>query len=282
MVIRNGKIVWKHGPYCWYFHLGLKHPGWPYREYIKTSLTDAFFWHSKKCRKNVSFYSSKSWILTRNWSEKTLFKQLIVMEDNPKELVASNQQNQNRNSGQYVSCNICQRVFKTNRWLLQHLSFCRKRNRENNINSNTAINDNIAATKDKSDSHDPNGNGDYETYFWNDVRGIVFEKDLTDVYKKIVHWKRNLFMMSIGVARKKYVEEITHLLKLWIQDSPLKSIALKAIYVMPALLLQKPSKNSKSKVHLVSLERRLKLWEEGDISNLLHEGETIQQRMKIS
>ena len=50
---------------------------------------------------------------------------------------------------------------------------------------------------------------------------------------------------------------------------------------MPALLLQKPSKNSKSKDHLISLQRRLKLWK-GDISNLLHEGETIQERIKIS
>ena len=25
IVIRNGTIVWKHGPYCWYFRLNLKH-----------------------------------------------------------------------------------------------------------------------------------------------------------------------------------------------------------------------------------------------------------------
>ena len=89
------------------------------------------------------------------------------MEENPSELVASNQQNQNRNNGQYVNCNICRRAFKTNRGLLQHLSFRRKRNRENTINSNTAINDsnNIAATSDKSKGHNSNGNGDYETYF---------------------------------------------------------------------------------------------------------------------
>ena len=74
------------------------------------------------------------------------------------------------------------------------------------------------------------------------------------------------------------MEEITRLLKLWIQDSSLKTIALKAIHVMSALLLQKPSKNSKSKDHLVSLERRLKLWEQGDISNLLHTGEIIQEK----
>ena len=78
-------------------------------------------------------------------------------------------------------------------------------------------------------------------------------------------------MMPSGAAGKKYIEEITRLLKLWIQDSPLKSITLKAIHIMPAVLL-----------HLVLLEGRLKLSEEGNISNLLHEGETIQERMKIS
>ena len=83
---------------------------------------------------------------------------------------------------------------------------------------------------------------------------------MNDAYEKIVHWKRNLFMMPSGVAVKKYIEEITRLLELWIQDPPLKSIALKAIHSMSALLLQKPTKNSKSKDHLVSLERRLKLW----------------------
>ena len=86
------------------------------------------------------------------------------MEDSPSELVASNQQNQNQNGGQYVSCNICQRAFEINRGLLQH-SLCRKRNRENNINSNNAINgsDNTAEANDKSDSHESSGNGDHGT-----------------------------------------------------------------------------------------------------------------------
>ena len=183
-----------------------------------------------------------------------------------------------------VSAAICQRRFKTNRGLLQHLSFCRKRNRENNINSNTAIDGSNSrdAANDKSDSHNSNRNGGYKRYFWNDVRGTVFKKNLNDAYEKMAYWKQNLFMMPSGAAGKKYIEEITFLLKLWIQDSPLKSTALWAIHIMPALLLQKPSKNLKSKDHLVSLERRLKLWEEGNISNLVHEGETTQERMKIS
>ena len=45
-------------------------------------------------------------MLMRNWSKKILFRQLVVMEDNQSELITSNQQNQNQNSGQYDSWNI--------------------------------------------------------------------------------------------------------------------------------------------------------------------------------
>ena len=61
------------------------------------------------------------------------------------------------------------------------------------------------------------------------------------------------------VARQGKIEEIIRFLKLCIQDLPLKPIALKAILIMPVLCPQKPSKKSKLKDHLVSLERRLKL-----------------------
>ena len=42
IVIRNGKIVWKHGPYCWYFCLNLKYLGWPYSAYIKKAKNGEF------------------------------------------------------------------------------------------------------------------------------------------------------------------------------------------------------------------------------------------------
>ena len=48
---------------------------------------------------------------------------------------------------------------------------------------------------------------------------------------------------------------------------------------MPALLLQKPSQSSKSKDHNAALEKRLKLWEERKIEELLCEGQTIQGRL---
>ena len=68
----------------------------------------------------------------------------------------------------------------------------------------------------------------------------------------------------------------------WIRETPLKDIAFKAIMVMPGLLLQKPSRKSKSKDHLTSLENRMKPWHAGEIMELLKEAETIQKDLRVS
>ena len=68
----------------------------------------------------------------------------------------------------------------------------------------------------------------------------------------------------------------------WIHDSPLKDITFEAIVVMPSLLLQKPSRKSKSKDHLKSLENRMKLWHAEEIMQLLKEAETIQKDLRVS
>ena len=50
--------------------------------------------------------------------------------------------------------------------------------------------------------------------------------------------------------------------------------------IMLSLLLQKPSKNLKAKDHTKALERRLKLWTDGHLGELLKEGDTIQSSLK--
>ena len=56
-------------------------------------------------------------------------------------------------------------------------------------------------------------------------------------------------MVPTGSAGKKFIDEISKILNLWTNNTPLKNIALKANRVMPVLLLQKPSKTSKAKDH---------------------------------
>ena len=65
----------------------------------------------------------------------------------------------------------------------------------------------------------------------------------------------------------------------WNSKSELSGVALKCLMVLPAILLQKPSRTSKSKDHTIALKRRLILWKKGEILPLLEESETIQQRL---
>ena len=87
-------------------------------------------------------------------------------------------------------------------------------------------------------------------------------------------------MLPIGASGKKCIYETTRLFNLWVNNTHYESIALKAAHVMSALLLQKPSKSSKSKEHLEAQSRRLSLWNQGRIDELLYEGQTIQDHLK--
>ena len=95
-------------------------------------------------------------------------------------------------------------------------------------------------------------------FYWNEKPGATFINELNNAYEKTDYSRKNLFFLPKGAAGKSFINEMTWMINAWVYDTPIKNIALKALHVMPALLLQKPSKNSKSKDHLKSLERRLK------------------------
>ena len=88
-------------------------------------------------------------------------------------------------------------------------------------------------------------------------------------------------MVPTGASGKKFINEVTRLFDQWTNETPLKSIALKLIHVMPALLQQKLSRKSKARNKLIALERRLRLWDERNISELLlDESKEIQERLQ--
>ena len=94
--------------------------------------------------------------------------------------------------------------------------------------------------------------------------------------------RQNLFKLPSGGPGKDFVREISRLLSAWNSKSNLKVIAWKCIMVMPTLLLQKPSASSKSRDHKAALQRRLILWQKGDLKELIQECETLQKRLKDS
>ena len=114
---------------------------------------------------------------------------------------------------------------------------------------------------------------------WGDIDGKTFTERVELIYEKVVYWKKNLFLLRTGKSGKLYIDENVKLLNSWLEGTTLHNIAFKAIMIMPNLLLQKPSKNSKAKDHLTALERTMQRWLKGDLMQLSHEGETIQKNL---
>ena len=75
------------------------------------------------------------------------------------------------------------------------------------------------------------------------------------------------------------MRELSRLFSAFASASSMESIALRAAIVLPILLLQKPHRKSKAKEHTECLERRLRIWKEGNLNDLVLEGRTIQSRL---
>ena len=72
-------------------------------------------------------------------------------------------------------------------------------------------------------------------------------------------------MVPYGSSGSHFVTELAKLYESFGSASAMECIALKVFMVLPALLLQKPHLQSKSREHINCLERRLLLWRGGDI-----------------
>ena len=153
--------------------------------------------------------------------------------------------------------NTCGRGFTTNRGLLLHLNACRRKQGQQSLQ--------LEANDDQEKSHrlqDMPREPVNEPFCWDEKPGTTFVNKLNNAYNKIVYWRKNLFLGPTGALGKSFINKMTRMINAWVYDTPIKDIALKALQVMPALLLKKPNKNSKSKDHLKSLERRFEIWKE--------------------
>ena len=117
------------------------------------------------------------------------------------------------------------------------------------------------------------------TFYWGEYEAPHFIDMLNATYDEAIHWRLNLFKIPYGTAGKSFTLELARTYKAFAESSALESIALKAATIMPILLLQKPSKRSKTKDHIRCLQRRLISWKDGNLNELLREGKTIQQRI---
>ncbi len=119
-------------------------------------------------------------------------------------------------------------------------------------------------------------------FTWGEKDPQSFCELLQAIYKEVVHWRKNCFMIPLGNAGKSFVNELCRLYNAFADASALEGVALMATIVLPILVLQQPHNRSKTKEHISCLERRLKAWKDGDLESLVEEGRAIQHRLPKS
>ena len=97
-------------------------------------------------------------------------------------------------------------------------------------------------------------------------------------YISIITAPISLFRIPTGSTGRAFVAELAHLIQSFADGAAIEPFVLKALMVMPALLLQKPSVDSKLDTHLLRscLQHRLDLWLNGEFMALFNEGLVIQ------
>ena len=82
------------------------------------------------------------------------------------------------------------------------------------------------------------------------------DHEISKAYEEVVHWWRNVFKIPFGGQGKAFVQEMASQFQSYADASAREKVALKAAMVLLALVLQRPSKTSKSKDHIKYMERR--------------------------
>ena len=109
--------------------------------------------------------------------------------------------------------------------------------------------------------------------------GRIAAKELEKAYGVIRSMSHTLFRLPTGRAGNRFLDEMTRILNIYIDGTHGSQNAPYAFFNLPTLMLQKPSKNSKTKDNVNALQQRFELWCGGNVRELMKESKLLQNRM---
>ena len=119
-------------------------------------------------------------------------------------------------------------------------------------------------------------------FLWGGREATDIIRDIEQAYEITTKWRKNVFKLPSGLTGKHFTQELARLYNAYAQKSPQECIALKAAAVITPLLLQQPAGKPSYRKNKDHLERRLSLWQEGKINQLVLEGITVQKQIVSS
>ena len=96
---------------------------------------------------------------------------------------------------------------------------------------------------------------------------MKYREERENTFNESVHWKRNLFDLPKGAPGKAFINELTKKINEWCSKSSNRDICVKALMVMPSLILQRTSNKCKMSEIKSHVERRLNHWKNKDVNN---------------
>ena len=74
-------------------------------------------------------------------------------------------------------------------------------------------------------------------FTWGNLNATDFSDTLEATYTEVIHWRRNCFTVPLGRVGRDFVSELSKLYFAFASASSLESVALKAVTILPILLL---------------------------------------------
>ena len=93
--------------------------------------------------------------------------------------------------------------------------------------------------------------------------------DVKGAYEDVVKWKRNIFTLPKGQVGKMFIQEMTSLINTWCNKTEWREIAITSVMILLTLMLQKASPKSKTSENKKILQRRLTMWKDGKMDELV-------------
>jgi len=180
----------------------------------------------------------------------------------------------------YKTCLFCSKTFKSKGGMKIHMNKCKLNNTSNltHRENSSKLYNGLQTSENTTVLSDKNS-----LKVWGNQTIEEVKVNINNIYNEIVLWRKNIFKVPSGKSGKTFIQEMTRLIELWTNKSTLfETISIKALMIMPALLLQKPSSRSTAKEHSEYLKKRLIWWENGEFSKLMDECRAVQTRLNNS
>ena len=113
---------------------------------------------------------------------------------------------------------------------------------------------------------------------WGQLEGTLIVDKVNEIYLEVTRWRRNIFYLPTCKAGEEFIAELARIFNHFSNGSQFEQIAFTMAAIIFPLVLQKPSQGSKTADHKRYLEKRLVMWKNGNLNDLLNEGRAIQKR----